>query len=87
MQTIVSIDLETTGLDSERDSIIEVGALRFVDGRVEDEWSTLVNPGRPLSPFITQLTGISDSMLAGSPRIVDVLEDLESFLRDETREA
>jgi len=82
MDSIVSIDLETTGLDSKKDAIIEIGAVKFNNQRVEQEWSTLINPGRPIPPFITQLTGISDQMVAGEPGIKDVLEDLADFVGD-----
>ncbi len=80
METLVALDLETTGLDSERDAVIEIGAVRFRGSRVEAEWSTLVNPGRPLPPFIVQLTGIDDSMLAGAPRLAEVVGDLQAFV-------
>jgi DNA polymerase-3 subunit epsilon/ATP-dependent DNA helicase DinG len=80
VKQLVSLDLETTGLDPERDAVIEVGAVRFRGERVEDVWSSLVNPGRPLPPFITQLTGISDDMLAGAPRLAEILGPLRSFV-------
>ena len=64
MQSLISFDLETTGLDPTRDAIIEIGAVRFRGDRVEDEWSELINPGRPIPPAIVQLTGITDSMLS-----------------------
>jgi DNA polymerase-3 subunit epsilon/ATP-dependent DNA helicase DinG len=82
MRTIVALDLETTGLDSERDAIIEIGAVRFHGARIEDEWSTLVNPGRPIPRFIADLTGIDDSMVAGAPRLAEVLGDLTGFVSD-----
>lgn len=82
MQTLVALDLETTGLDPNRDAIIEIGAVRFRDGRVEDELSQLVNPGRPLPSFITKLTGITDQMLAEAPRINEVLAPVEEFVGD-----
>jgi len=44
--SIVAIDIETTGLSEDRDAVIEIGALKFKGHRVEDEWSTLINPGR-----------------------------------------
>ncbi len=84
MQTLVALDLETTGLDPERDGIIEIGAVRFTGERVEDQFQTLINPGRPLPAFITQLTGITDDMLAGAPRLTQVLSELESFVGDHT---
>jgi ATP-dependent DNA helicase DinG len=82
MQTLCALDLETSGLDPERDSVIEIGAVRFSGDRVEEEYQTLVNPGRPLSSFITELTGISDSMLANAPRIKDVLGEVRDFVGD-----
>ncbi len=83
MQNLVSLDIETTGLDPVTDAIIEIGAVRFHNSRQEDEWSQLVNPGRPLSRFITQLTGITDEMLSGAPRINEVLQSLDDFVGDE----
>ncbi|HEX9796153.1 MAG TPA: helicase C-terminal domain-containing protein [Anaerolineales bacterium] len=83
MRTICSLDLETSGLDPQRDAIIEVGVVRFRGDRIEDEFQTLVNPGRPLASFITELTGINDAMLANAPRINEVLPDLHTFVGDE----
>jgi DNA polymerase-3 subunit epsilon/ATP-dependent DNA helicase DinG len=82
MQSIVAIDIETTGLNEERDAIIEIGALRFKGHRVEDEWSTLVNPGRHIPEFITGLTGISDVEVRQAPRLREVSSDLEKFVGD-----
>jgi DNA polymerase-3 subunit epsilon/ATP-dependent DNA helicase DinG len=82
MKSIVAIDLETTGLDPAQDEVIEIGAVRFRGPRIEGEWSTLVNPGRPLPPYITQLTGISDAMVAGAPRLARVLPELIEFVGD-----
>lgn len=83
MKSIVALDLETTGLDPLSDEVIEIGAVRFSGPRIEAEWSTLVNPGRPLTPYITQLTGITDAMLAGAPRLVRVLPALLDFVGDD----
>ncbi|MFP3854558.1 MAG: exonuclease domain-containing protein, partial [Anaerolineales bacterium] len=80
MKTICAFDLETSGLDPERDAIIEIGAVRFKGDRVEEEFQTLVNPGRPLNPFITELTGISDAMLTNAPRIHEVLAEVQAFV-------
>jgi ATP-dependent DNA helicase DinG len=82
MTTIVSIDIETTGLDSGTDAIIEIGAVRFSGHRIDDEFSTLINPGRHIPEFITQLTGISDEMVRQAPRLQEVLEELEAFVGD-----
>ncbi len=82
MTVIVALDLETTGLDPKKDAIIEIGAVRFNGRRVEAEWSSLINPGRPIPPFITQLTGITDQMVLRAPPIQDVLSELVDFIRD-----
>ena len=80
MESIVALDIETTGLDPDKDAVIEIGAVRFTDKRLENEWSTFVNPGRRIPPFITNLTGITDQMVLRAPDIHDVLADLEAFV-------
>ncbi len=80
MTTIVAIDLETTGLDPAKDRITEIGAVKFTSSRVEEEWSTLINPGIRIPSEITKLTGITDSMVRNAPYIDDVLHDLEVFV-------
>lgn len=82
METIVALDIETTGLDAEKDAIIEIGAVKFNGHRVEADWSTLINPGRRIPPFITQLTGISDQMVLRAPPVQDVLAELVDFVGD-----
>src|SRR5262245_36725506 len=81
-QTFVALDLETTGLDATRDAIIEIGAIKFKGERVEGEFSTLINPGRDIPSFITQLTGITTAMVANAPRISQMLSKLEDFVGD-----
>jgi DNA polymerase-3 subunit epsilon/ATP-dependent DNA helicase DinG len=82
MTTIVSVDLETTGLDSTRDVIIEVGAVRFNGRRVEDEWHTLINPRRAIPENITRLTGITNEMVRFAPNFAEVAQDLQAFVGD-----
>ncbi|MBK8385284.1 MAG: 3'-5' exonuclease [Candidatus Accumulibacter sp.] len=60
------VDLETSGANFANDRIIEIGLIE-VDQSGAREWSVLVNPERPLSPFITGLTGIDDAMLGSRP--------------------
>lgn len=84
MDSIVALDIETTGLDPQKDAIIEIGAVRFNIKRIEDEWSSLINPGRKIPPFITQLTGINDHMVLEAPAIQDILTDLRQFVVDST---
>jgi DNA polymerase-3 subunit epsilon/ATP-dependent DNA helicase DinG len=82
MIPIVALDLETTGLDSQTDVIIEIGAVRFEGNRIEDEFTTLINPKRHIPEFITGLTGISDDMVRQAPHIRDVLDELAAFIGD-----
>jgi ATP-dependent DNA helicase DinG len=82
MQSIVALDLETTGLDPTRDAVIEIGAVRFQGSRIEDTWQSLINPGRPVPPFVKQLTGIDDTMLVNAPRLSSVLDQLQDFVGD-----
>jgi len=79
---IVSLDLETTGLDPYRDAIIEIGAVKFRGDEVLDTFSTLINPGRSISSKITDLTGIADQDVENAPHLPEVLPRLSSFVRD-----
>ncbi len=79
MPTIVAVDIESTGLDPEKDAILEIGAVRFDGRRIEGEFSSLINPGRRIPPFITQLTGITDNMVRQAPGIRDVAPKLAEF--------
>src|SRR5512136_1431119 len=80
MDSFVALDIETTGLDSGRDSIIEIAAVKFKGSRIEDEWSSLINPNRHIPEFITGLTGIDDAMLRQAPPIRQVVRDFEAFV-------
>lgn len=82
MTIIVSLDIETTGLDESRDSIIEVAAVKFNGRRVEAEFSTLINPGKHIPDFITALTGIDDAMVREAPRLRDIAPELTAFVGD-----
>jgi ATP-dependent DNA helicase DinG len=82
MQSIVAIDIETTGLSEERDAIIEVGAVKFKGRRVEDEWSSLINPNRHIPEFVSGLTGLSDVEVRNAPRFQEVARDLQAFVGD-----
>lgn len=79
--TFCVIDLETTGGGAD-DTITEVGAVKVRGGQVVGEFSTLVNPGVGISPFIAVLTGITNQMVAGAPRLPAILPGLLEFMRD-----
>lgn len=82
MDSIVAIDIESTGLDENRDSIIEIGAVKFRGNRIEEEWSSLINPNRAVPPFITSLTGIDSAMLRQAPTVKEIARKLEAFVGD-----
>jgi len=76
----VAFDLETTGLSSLTDTIIEIGAVVFKQGREIDRFQTFVDPGRKLEKKIIDLTGITDAMLVGAPTIDEVLPKFLDFV-------
>ncbi len=82
MQSIVALDIETTGLDSDQDAITEIGAVKFNGNRVVAEWSSLVNPNRPIPPMISRLTGITNQMVCNAPQIHDVIPEFAAFVGD-----
>jgi DNA polymerase-3 subunit epsilon/ATP-dependent DNA helicase DinG len=87
-RTYVALDLETTGLDSKCDAILEVGAVRFrtsfedgaIQARVLDTWSSLVNPGRPIPIQIQELTGITHDEVVQAPRFSQIINALDRFV-------
>ncbi|MCM1263150.1 MAG: 3'-5' exonuclease [Butyrivibrio sp.] len=83
IDSYVCLDLETTGLEPHKDKIIEIGAIRVRNGKIEDTFETLVNPERALEERITQLTGIVDKQLENAPVINEVLPELLSFIGDD----
>jgi ATP-dependent DNA helicase DinG len=82
LQKFVAIDLETTGLTPANEAIIEVGAVKFLDGEVADIYQTFIDPERPLPRFITSLTGIRDEDLLGAPSFEEISNDLLEFIGD-----
>ena len=79
--TFVVVDLETTGGNPAGAHITEVGAVKIRGGEVLGEFQTLVNPAEPIPSFISVLTGITDRMVADSPRIDSVLPTFMEFAR------
>ncbi len=79
-RTYVAVDLETTGLDPERDAILELGAVKFHGERVLDTFSTLVNPGRKIPYKIIELTGITQAEADAAPALQSQLPRLVRFV-------
>ncbi len=80
--TYVVVDVETTGLDPQTDSIIEVAAITFRGNDILDEFSSLVNPHRPIPPYITQLTGITQAMVDDAPTMFTLRSRLRPKIGD-----
>jgi DNA polymerase III subunit epsilon len=77
----VIFDVETTGSAAGKGgAITEFGALKLVRGEVVDQFSTLVNPGRPIDPFVVRLTGITDRMVSDAPSVSEVMPSFEEFV-------
>jgi DNA polymerase-3 subunit epsilon len=81
LTTFTVVDLETTGGSAGSDAITEIGAVRVCGGEVLGEFQTLVDPGVPITPFVSVLTGITDAMVSGSPAIGSVLPAFLEFAR------
>ncbi|MQY02492.1 DEDD exonuclease domain-containing protein [Actinomadura macrotermitis] len=79
--TFVVVDLETTGGSPADAAITEIGAVKVRGGAVLGEFATLVDPGGPIPPFITALTGITEQMVYAAPRIEAVLPAFLEFAR------
>ncbi len=78
----VVVDIETTGTDVTSDKITEIGAVRIKDGIIVESFQTLIDPEVKLSNKIIELTGITDEMLVGQPKIYEVYPDFYKFLGD-----
>ena len=80
VKSYVVLDLETTGLDPRYDEIIELAAIKVVDNKIVDDFSTLVKPTASIGDFITELTGIDNAMVKDSPTVKEVLPDFLKFI-------
>ena len=76
----VCLDLETTGLDHDIETIIEVGAVKFRRGEVLDTFSSLANPKRQLTPFIRRLTGIKQADVDGAEPFSAIADKFRDFV-------
>ena len=79
--TFVVFDLETTGGSAREHAITEIGAVKVKGGERVGELATLVDPGTPIPPFITVLTGITDAMVTAAPKLESVLPAFLEFIR------
>ena len=78
----VVFDLETTGAKTPPCRITEIGAFRVSGGKITEEFHTLVNPESPIPIFISQLTGISNQMVAHAPKFHEIAPEFLEFIGD-----
>ena len=76
----VVFDVETTGGSPGTGGITEIGAVKLAGGEIVEQFSTLVNPGRPIEPFVVRLTGITNNMVANAPVMDLVMPRFERFV-------
>ena len=79
---VVVLDFESTGLNTSAARIIEIGAVKMEKGQITETFSELVDPGEPLRPEITELTGITNADLKDMPKAAELLPKLMDFIGD-----
>ena len=80
--TFVVFDCETTGLSPTNDRVVEVGAVKFCNGKVIEEKSWLVNPQRHIPPWVVKVHGIDDTMVKNSPTFKEMYPEFIAFIGD-----
>lgn len=75
----IAFDLETTGTVPGADQIVEIGAVRFVNGAPEAIFASLIDPQRPIPPGASAVNGISNEMVKGKPLIDSLLPSFAEF--------
>lgn len=78
----IIFDIETTGLTPNSERITEIGAVRVKGDEVLQEFHTFANPGKPISAKITELTGITDDMVANAPSQAQAIASFKEFVKD-----
>lgn len=79
--TVIVLDFETTGLSPEMgDRAIEIGAVMIEDGVVTERFQRLMNPGKPITGFIENYTGITNAMLQDAPPVAEVMQEFAEFV-------
>ncbi len=83
IKNYTALDLETTGLNPKYEKIIEVGAVRVRDGKITEQFQSLIYPGKTLPSKITEITGITQQELENAPDASVVLPELLAFLGED----
>lgn len=83
LKSYIAFDVETTGLNPMENEIIEIGALKVRDGKVAERFMEFIHPTAPISAAITNLTGITNEMVAGARPRCEVVSDFLDFCEDD----
>ncbi len=75
-------DFETTGLSNKNDEIIEIGAVKVKNGEIIDTFETFLSPGKSIPAKITDITGITNEMVSGAPKISEIIGQFLEFFAD-----
>ncbi len=78
----IALDIETTGFDTKSDEIIEIGAVKYIDGKLTNEFSIFIKPEKDVPLFIKQLTNITDEQLESGLKITEALKKLIDFVQN-----
>ncbi len=79
---LLFFDLETTGLDTERDRVIEFAGIKAFPDKTQERFESFVNPERPVSEEVVRLTGINDQMVADAPTFRELVPALQKLMKD-----
>ncbi len=82
LSQFVAVDIETTGLEYQKDRIIEFGAVQYTDGGPEKTFSMLINPQIPIPRHITRITGLQDKDVEKSPTMAEIADEVLQFIGD-----
>ena len=80
--TYCVFDLETTGISFRTEKITEIGIMKYRNGEVIDEFSTFVNPEKPIPQRVQEITNITDEMVKDAPTIEEILPKVMEFFGD-----
>lgn len=76
------LDIETTGLQSNKEGITEIAIYKYDGHQIVDQFISLINPGITIQPFVVQLTGINDKMLKNAPKFFEVAKRIIDITKD-----